>query len=151
MHFSDLNSKISSKQDVIKHLGKVSNISDGVITVSILGNTYCDACNAKTACGTSDSGIKEINIDDNSQTFELYETVAIVIKKDLGLKAVFWAYVLPFLMMMATLIVVSNFFKEWIAGLVSLLILIPYYSMLYIFKNAFKKVYNFSIFKVPFA
>ncbi len=146
----DLKSEIASKSDLITHRGIISKITNGIITVSILENIHCDACSAKAACGAAESGVKEINIDDNAQNFELHETVEIVIKKDLGLKAVFWAYVLPFFLMIATLIIASNFFQEWLAGLFSLLILIPYYLMLYIFRNSYKNVYYFSIFKIPF-
>ncbi|MDP2087846.1 MAG: SoxR reducing system RseC family protein [Flavobacteriaceae bacterium] len=143
----DLNSEIKSNRNLIKHRGIISKITNGVVTVSLLGNVHCEACNAKSSCGISESDVKEIEVYDASQLYELNETVELVLQKDLGLKAVFWAYLVPFIVMISTLIITSIFFKEWIAGLVSLLILIPYYLILHILKNSFKKVYNFSILK----
>ncbi len=66
---------------------------------------------------------------------------------ELGLKAVFWAYVFPFILMIVVLVVSSNLFKEWIAGLLSLFVLIPYYFMLFVLKNSFRKAFKVSILK----
>ena len=69
-------------------------------------------------------------------------------EKALGLKAVFWAYVFPFILMFSTLIIASNFLKEWLAGLISLLIIVPYYIVLYFLKNALKSAFQVSILKI---
>jgi len=45
------------------------------------------------------------------------------------------------------LIITSLFLKEWVAGLFSLAILIPYYFMLFVLKNRFQKAFQVSILK----
>ena len=131
----------------INHKGIVSKISEGVLTVSLKGNINCEGCKAKAACGVSDSKDKEIDVFETDQAFKLNESVQIVLEKGLGLKAVFFAYVLPFILLIFTLFIASNFLEEWIAGLLSLSILIPYYLLLYFMKDSFQKVFKLSIHK----
>jgi len=131
----------------ITHQGVVSKISLNKITVALKGNVNCEGCKAQSACGVSDSNDKEIEIVNLSQSFQLNETVDVILKRELGLKAVFWAYVFPFILMFVVLIVISFFVKEWIAGLVSIFVLIPYYLMLYLSKDRFQKAFQVSILK----
>ena len=131
----------------IKHAGFISKISYGVLTVSLKGNINCEGCKAKAACGISESNNKELEIFEIDQVFNLNECVQVVLEKGLGLKAVFFAYVLPFILLIFTLFITSNFLKEWLAGLVSLSILIPYYMLLYLTKDYFQKAFKISILK----
>lgn len=143
----DINTVDTVGENLVKHEGIVSKISNSSITVSLKGNLHCDACNAKSACGVSDSDSKEIEIQAPAQALELNENVEVFLKKDLGLKAVFWAYVFPFILLFAVLLIGSRVYPEWIAGLLAIGILIPYYSLLYAFKNSFKKAFKVSVSK----
>ena len=80
--------------------------------------------------------------------FKINERVDVILKKALGLKAVFWAYVFPFILMFSTLIIASGFLKEWLAGLISLVILVPYYLILYLLKKTLKSAFKTSILKI---
>ncbi len=143
----DLNSYKNQGQNTINHEGIISKISNGVLTVSLKGNINCEACNAKAACGVSESNSKEIEIETNNSSFQLNEQVEVILAKQLGLKAVFWAYVFPFVLVLVVLFVSSNFLKEWQAGLIALFVLAPYYFTLYVLKNLFKKTFKVSILK----
>ena len=131
----------------INHKGIISKISEGVLTISLKGTINCEGCKAKAACGVSDSKDKEIDVFETNQAFNLNEHVQIVLEKGLGLKAVLFAYVLPFILLIFTLFIASNFLKEWVAGLLSLSILIPYYLLLYFTKDSFQKAFKISIYK----
>jgi len=138
----------------MNHSGVISKITNSTITVSLEGNINCDSCKAKAACGISESNSKEIEITNPSiehkrtfQSFQLNDGVEVVIRTELGLKAVFWAYVFPFILMLTVLLITSTLFKEWVAGLLSIAILIPYYFMLYVLKNSFKKMFRLTVFK----
>lgn len=135
-------------ENLVKHEGVVSKVSKNSITVSLKGNLHCEACNAKSACGVSDSDSKEIEIETPSQTLELNENVEVFLKKDLGLKAVFWAYVFPFILLFAVLLVASTLFDEWIAGLLAIGVLIPYYLLLHVLKSSFKNAFKVSVSKI---
>ena len=144
----DTNSVKTFDDNLVKHEGIVSKISNNSITVSLKGNLHCEACNAKSACGVSDSDSKEIEIQAPAQSLELNENVAVYLKKDLGLKAVFWAYVFPFILLFAVLLIASAVYQEWIAGLLAIGILIPYYLLLHALKNSFKNVFKVSVSKI---
>lgn len=131
----------------IKHEGVISKVNPNGYVISLKGNFNCEGCKAKSACGVSESNDKEIEIFDSNELYNLNESVTVSLKKDLGLKAVFWAYILPFILMMFTLIISSYFFAEWIAGILALCVLGPYYLMLFIFNNKFKKAFKLSILK----
>ena len=87
------------------------------------------------------------------ETSYVQSTVSTILSSDaflviiLCFNAVFFSYVFPFILIMLTLIITTNFVKEWIAGLVSLFILIPYYFMLFVLKDTFKKAFKISILK----
>ncbi len=142
-----MDSGISNK-DAYIHSGVVSKKSNGSLIVSLDENVHCESCRAKSTCGISESGTKEVEIPNSGQSFTLNEPVNVVLKKGLGLKAVVWAYIFPFLLMVGTLIGSSLFLEEWMAGIVSLLILIPYYLLLYILRNTFKKTFKISVVKI---
>ena len=138
----------------MRHLGIISKITKSTITVSLEGNINCVSCKAKAACGISESNSKEIQIEnpaatgvDIIQSFQVNEAVDVVMHGELGLKAVFWAYVFPFILMVVVLVVSSYFVQEWVAGLSSLFILIPYYLLLYRLKDSFQKMFKISILK----
>ena len=135
------------KKDSIKHEGIVSMISINAITISLKGNVNCEGCKAQSACGVSESNDKEIEIENPMQSFQLNESVDVVLNRELGLKAVFWAYVFPFILMFSVLVITSLFLKEWISGLISLAVLVPYYLMLFVLKDTFKKAFQVSILK----
>jgi len=141
----DKNSDLPIGDNLIKHKGFISKISKNSVTVSLIGNVNCDACNGKAACGISESNVKEIEIFDSEESFDLNVNVEVVMEKSLGLKAVFWMYIFPFLLMIFTLIICLTVFAEWLSGLLSLLMLIPYYLTIYFFRNAYKKAFKLSI------
>ena len=140
-------SSLQKKNDTFVHSGFVSKISGQTITVNLEQNVHCESCRAKSSCGISESSTKEVEVINSLDSFKINEEVNVVLKKALGLKAVFWAYVFPFILMFFTLIIASNFLKEWLAGLLSLFILIPYYLMLYFLKSSLKGVFKISVLK----
>lgn len=148
MNNPDSNSVITEEEKIVKHEGIVTKITPQSITVALNGNINCEACNAKAACGVSESNNKEIEVLNSSQPLRLNEKVEVILKRSLGLKAVFWAYVFPFILLISVLLIASSIYKEWIAGLLSILVLVPYYLALYVLRNSFKKTFQVSIFKL---
>lgn len=139
----------------MKHSGAISKITKSAITVSLDGNINCEGCKAKAACGVSDSNSKEIEIEntyalqtEGHLNFRLHEKVDVVMQEALGLKAVFWAYVFPFILLISALLLASLFFAEWQAGLVALSVLLPYYLLIRYLNPFFKKKFKVSIFKL---
>lgn len=144
---SNINNSNTANETIVKHEGIVSKITNDVVTISLKGNINCESCKAKAACGVSESNDKEVEISNYTQSLKLNENVEVLLKKNLGLKAVFWAYVFPFIIMMTVLVIASTLVKEWIAGLLSIAVLVPYYFMLFVLKDLFKKRFKLSILK----
>lgn len=139
----------------MRHSGEISKITSATITVALEGNIDCEGCKAKAACGVSESNAKEIEIENTYSSekeilneFQLNEHVAIEMQEELGLKAVFWAYVFPFILLIIVLIIASLFFAEWQAGLMALAMLGPYYISLRYLNSFFKKRFKVSILKI---
>lgn len=130
------------------HSGRISEIRDRSIVVALDEDVHCESCRAKAVCGVSRAASKEIEVPYTSGSFKLQEPVEVVLRKDLGHKAVFWAYIFPFLLMLLTLLTASVFLSEWMAGLMSLLVLVPYYLIVYGLKNYFEKTFRVSILSI---
>lgn len=134
-----------TEEHVYIHSGKISQIKRGSVIVSLDKNVHCETCHARGACGVSDSADRQIEVADTGRTYTLNEPVEVILRKNLGHKAVFWAYVFPFILMLATLLAASSFVREWVAGLLSILILIPYYLVVHGLKGYFKRTFDISI------
>ncbi|UOB17550.1 SoxR reducing system RseC family protein [Abyssalbus ytuae] len=134
-----------SNSDVFVHSGVISKIRGNSVIVSLKENVHCESCRAKGVCGVSDSGSKQIEVFNSNDSFMLNENVNIILKKELGFKAVVWAYIIPFFLLFVVMIISSKYYEEWVAGLLALGVLIPYYFVLYFLKDSFRKVFNASI------
>lgn len=131
--------------DAFIHSGVISKLNRDSVIVSLDDNPNCDSCRAKSICGISDSPNKEVAIFQAVGSFKPNQKVEVVLKKTLGHKAVFWAYIFPFLLMVFTLLTASMFLAEWMAGLLSVLILVPYYLLIYALSDYFKKTFRISL------
>ncbi len=132
--------------NLIKHKAYVKNISSDGLWVSIINESACASCHVKGACTVSDYQEKDIEITSYSKTYQIGQEVTVLFKETNGFKALFFGYILPLIVLLSTLIVsliVSE--NEALSGILSLLILIPYYITLYFFRAHLKKIFNFEI------
>lgn len=131
----------------ISHEGIITAIHNNRMEVSLIGNIHCESCNAKNACGVSDTSSKTVEVFRKQDSFSINEKVVVAMREGLGLKAVLWAYIVPFVLLMATLIFTLSFFNEGVAGILAISILVPYYTILYFSKNAFRRAFSISVYK----
>lgn len=135
-------------KSTIEHDGTVIDINDGKITVELTVLSACATCHSRSLC-SFDSSQKTIEIFDNNFTYNIGETVKVIMRQSLGGKALFLAYILPFFVVLITLIICTiSGLSEALSGIISILTLIPYYIALYLFKNKLKKEFSFSIKKI---
>ena len=119
--------------------------SDKLI-VTIINQSACSTCHAQGACSVSDFQDKEIEISEFNGNYKAGQQVTVVFKESKGFKALLWGYVLPFIVVLATLIVVQEITGDELkAGLISLAILIPYYTTLYFLRHHLKKIFKFEL------
>lgn len=130
----------------VLHTGIIQEVSENKLTVVIVNASACSACHAKGACLASDMKEKEIEIHRFSGNYYPGQQVNIVGHTSQGYKAAFYGYLLPFLLVFITLILTISLTKrEALSGILSLVILIPYYAILYLFRNRLKRSFEFEI------
>ncbi|WP_082326452.1 SoxR reducing system RseC family protein [Sunxiuqinia dokdonensis] len=130
----------------ISHKGIIKSLTDHQIVVSIVNESACSSCHAKGACTAADMQDKEVDIRSFSGDFRVGQAVQVIGKTSQGFKALFYGYVLPFLLIMLVLITLTSLqFSEGISGLISLSILVPYYLILYLTRNKIRKSFEFEI------
>ena len=133
------------KNSTIEHKGIVSEINENAIFVDLSVQSACAACHAKSVCGI-DSAQKTIEVRTDNKSFTIGEKVNVVMRESLGMKALFLGYLLPFIVVITTLmILLSADFSEGFSGLISIIVLVPYYFVLYFFKERIKREFNFDI------
>lgn len=130
----------------IDHIGVIQGIDGSHIDVCITSFSACASCHAKGACSASDSSEKVISVFMSDHSHVVGETVKVVMKQSLGFRALFWGYLLPFILVLTVLIVLTAVkVEEGKAGLASLAILPVYYLLLYLFRGRVTRQFNFEI------
>lgn len=131
----------------IKHPGRILSIEGRKVQVLIFSQSACSSCDAKGACNMSEMEEKIIDIyltDDKAYTPN--EMVNVVMSQKHGNKAVFFGYFLPMVLVVLALVVALAITgNEPLSGLLSLIVLVPYYLGLYLLKDTLKKEFQFQI------
>jgi sigma-E factor negative regulatory protein RseC len=130
----------------ISHKGIVKDFSENGVIVSILSESACSACHAKGMCSVSDTAEKEVEVAHYQGEYHIGQQVIVYTSTSQGFRALFLAYILPFILMMTVLITSLNLTgSEGWSGLLSVAMLIPYYLFLYLFRNKLKRSFDFKI------
>jgi len=132
--------------------GVVKFIDNEFITVEISVHSACSSCHAKSICLPSENKnqlVKAKNI--NNETFQIGESVSIYMKESLGKKAVIIGYVLPFIVLFATLFISNYFFeKDLFAAVFALGLVGIYYFIIWMLnrKNKIDRKFVFFVKKL---
>lgn len=104
------------------------------VRVSVQGSG-CSACH-KSLCMLGDSKAKEINVKTQGHAYRAGDQVVVSIDPSSGYMAVVTLYLIPFLFIIITLWLTTTLgFTEPVAGLSSLLILIPYFGGVFLIRG----------------
>ena len=135
------------KDTLITHPGTIQKIEGKKVFVRVLAQSACASCHVKGACTVADLADKIVEVhSDTTSGIEVGDDVTVAMKQSLGTRAVLLAYLLPFLLVIASLIIILSLTgKELLAGLVSLIILVPYYLGLYLLRDRMRKTFYFEI------
>lgn len=130
-----------SGSNSIRHTGVVSVIGNGKVDVTIEANCACSGCHAKSVCGASQKEEKVIVVPVFDTTeFMVGDKVEVSIERTMGMQAVLMAYVFPFLLMFATLLILlQTGVSEVISGLSSLAVIAVWYIVLRLMRNRMAK------------
>ena len=137
---------MSKTENLIKHKAFVKEIKEESVIVTVITRSACSHCHAKGACNISDIKEKEAEIAYTGNSLLTGQEVTVVLKELNGLKALFYGYLFPFILILFTLVIVYAVSgNEVTSGLVTLGILIPYYITLYFLRDYLKKVFKFEL------
>ncbi len=143
---------MSKRAEEIRHSGIVKEITPSTIVVEIEGKSACSQCHAKGACAASESKIKRIDVRRTPNLeVEVGESVEVVLKASLGLKAVFISYVLPLIILLILLLTLPNMgVSELLTGLISLLAVGGYFVVIYLLRKRLATQFDFVIAKTNY-
>ncbi|MGN1226439.1 MAG: SoxR reducing system RseC family protein [Candidatus Cryptobacteroides sp.] len=129
----------------IRHSGKIVEITPSTIVVEIIAEEACGSCSAASLCGMSEVKKKLIEVP-AVLGYEAGEEVWVLLKSSKGMKAVWLSYIVPLILLMATILILSGIeVSELICGLGSIGVIAVYYLLLFLFRNKVKKEYTFYI------
>ncbi len=131
----------------IEHKGIVQERDNERIVVKIEQTSACAACHARGMCSSADVAEKLIEIaHDLPKEVAVGETVTIQGETSIGHFAVRVAFVYPFLVLFATLVITYYLtYNEMLAGILAIAVLLPYYFVLYLARPILKKKLVFTI------
>ena len=134
----------------INHNGIIEKIDGNAVFVRIIQQSACSGCHAQSMCSASEKKEKIIEVNDNNPgRFHVNEEVTLCGQSSLGLQAVFLAFVLPLIVVVAAIVAGSCLqWDETTSGLTGLLLLGPYYSILYFLREKLKRKFIFTLKKL---
>ena len=137
--------KESGSNGTIEHDGTVKKVDGNSVIVSITSNASCSGCHAEGLCGISGKEEKIIDIK-GSYNVSPGDPVTVLMDQSTGFKAVALSYLVPLVIVVASLVVMSLLsFNELTAGLVSISLLVPWFLILHFFRNRINRSFAFTI------
>lgn len=135
----------SDNSKIINHEGVVQRNDGNTVTLSILSASACSGCHAEGSCNLSGKEEKIIEVHGRYDV-KPGDKVTILMKQSMGYSALALGYILPAISVIAVLfILISYKIPELTAGLISIAILIPYYSILFLFRKRINEKFTFTL------
>lgn len=130
----------------IVHSGVITGMDGNKIRIHIEQQSACSTCHSRSVCMVSDMKGKEVFVENDGGNYQIGETVELLGRTSTGLLAVLLAFVIPFLLILLSLIVLQRVVtSEAVSALISLSLLMPYYLILSLFNKKLDKKLQFYI------
>lgn len=131
----------------VSHKGKVIKMTPQITTVAILQHSACGECHAAGLCGMADLAEKTVDVPtDPYATYNVGDDVEVLLKASMGMKAVWLAYCIPLVIMLAIVLGLLGLGVGEVATGVSALAAIGlYYLALWLLRGKLQNEYIFTI------
>lgn len=131
----------------ISHEGIITRIDKDNVQIKILSKSACASCNIKGACNMSEMKEKIIDIPrPKDKNLSIGQEIKISMGLGQANKAVIFAYVIPVILLVGMIFILNALkFDEGINALISIGSLVPYYLILYLFRNNLKRKFEYEI------
>ena len=134
-------------KEQVKHTGKVVSMNPQQTTVQIVSHSACSECHAAGLCGMSEYTEKAIQVPtDPYATYGVGDEVQVVLKASMGMKAVWIAYFLPLVVLLAVALgLIALGVQEVVAGLAGIAAVGLYYLVIWLLRERLQNEYVFTI------
>jgi sigma-E factor negative regulatory protein RseC len=134
-------------REQVMHIGQVVSMTPKTTTVQIVSHSACSECHAAGLCGLSEYTEKAIELPTSpSATYGVGDEVQVVLKASMGFKAVWIAYFLPLLVLLAvTLGLIASGVPEVVSGLAGIGAVALYYLIVWLRRDRLRNEYVFTI------
>ena len=134
----------------IEHKGTVLSVEEWGVRVAIEMSEACGGCSARKSCAMGQTAKRVIEVGtSDASNYSVGELVKIGARQSLGAMAVVLCYVVPLIVLVATLVVaVVAGLSEGVAALLSLSVTALYYAILALMKDKISKKVTFTINKI---
>lgn len=131
----------------IMHTGRIISVNAVSTDVEILQTSACAGCRAKSLCGMSEQKKKVVTVPtDTSVLRKEGDEVTLCMKRSMGMKAVWVAYVIPLAVMMMAIAALSTAGAgELATGLGAISAVAVYYLLILCFRNRMRNEFVFYI------
>jgi sigma-E factor negative regulatory protein RseC len=138
---------MSTNQKEIKHQGIIRQITDDFYFVSVERTAACHGCAAKGFCNISTNKSETIPVQRlPHQNFCIGDEVTLSLAEKMGWKALFYGYGLPFLALIAGIIIAAAInLPQGAIGLIGLGLLTLYYVVFSFFRKKIDRQFSFKI------
>ena len=132
---------------IATHDGIVLASGEGIVKVQMHVLSACSSCEAHEKCAFVDKAEKIVEVPTNEwRDYAVGDKVVVSVNENLGLLAVLLAYILPAILLIAAIVVTSIVTgNEGLAALVTLIITVLYFFILYRFRNRLQRKFSFGI------
>ncbi len=131
----------------ISHRGRIISVTPEVTTVQIVSESACAACHAKGMCSLGDASLKEIELPTRGwDNYQVGDEVSVVLRASMGHKAVWLAYVIPLVVMVAALLgTLAAGGSELLAGGLAICAVALWYGVVWLLRDRLRNEYIFNI------
>ena len=131
----------------ISHTGVIESIQGDSIKVRIVQTSACAACKVAGHCNAAESKVKIVDVVGADATrYQLGQEVVVWASKDVANKALVLGFGLPFLMMVAVLVLMLYITdNEGVAALSALGSLLLYYGLLWLRRDSIQRGISFRL------
>ena len=136
-----------SSNSEISHRGRIVSITPEITTVEIVSESACAACHAKGLCSLGDSTVKQVELPTRGwDNYSVGQEVNVVLRASMGHKAVWLAYVIPLIILVAALLgTLAAGGSELLAGGVAIGAIACYYLVIWLLRGRLRNEYIFNI------
>ena len=133
--FANTYNKFMSEK--VTHAGVVESIDEGRVRVRIVQTSACAACKVAGHCNAAEAKEKLVDVFTTENTrWKVGDTVTVAASRQMATQALLLAFGLPLLIMLVVLLLVLTLTgREGLAAVCGLAVLLPYYGVLWLFKN----------------